>query len=767
MDKIVPDIRLLGGGKGKKNEISGGKAQMPVSRFDILMGLIKEHAAAGRPVIPIQLTVHDKKDNPNEKDKTIAPSLRSWKEYQTRAPTMDEINSWDRPGFGLNGIAMVTGRVSGVFVVDGDCPEALDWMRENAPDTPIKAKTLKGQHWYYQTPAEGYIKSGSNVLNSNPRGVDVRGEGGMIMLPPSVRDYEAGVYYEWLDGSEKPSEEMWASLPVWDGPVGVVESREACLDKGPRKPEDEDGDLVIREHEGRNTALTSRVGLWISRRYRKSAVLEAAREWSARHCDPPLEEKEVATIVASIWSAHYSKHQTKSASAEGITVIFTTPPPPRQSVVSEYDPVPELVLSPGGILREFMDYVDQSSVASIPLFSLGAGLALLGTLVGGKVATQTGLKTNFYVIALAPSGEGKNAALAALHQIFSARGAGKAVRELKGPTNLASDAALFASLLAKPVQLMIFDELGDLMNAINRPRGSFVTGVTKALKELFSCPDTGYEKVYADAARNISIGWHNLSFYGTGVPDNFWDSLTLYDVQDGFLSRNLILQYSTKEGPEIRPDTIVEVPEGLAQKLSRLAKIPYRGKVAPLSAKAPEASRVTKTMDAAEMSEAMQREFAATARSRRDDEDKIYTLYNRAPEYAEKIALIHAVSRAEGIPEVVGAESVEFACALVRHYVSRLVAAAKREVGYHPSDKLRRKVLSLVTQNGYVTVKTVYQNIKSCDSRQAEDALRILANQNLIVKGVYNGNIQYRRIDQEKAAEPGSEVHENGGPEVA
>ena len=83
--------------------------------------------------------------------------------------------------------------------------------------------------------------------------------------------------------------------------------------------------------------------------------------------------------------------------------------------------IPAELTNPGGLLQEIIDFTQDSSAASFPLFSCGAAICLLGTLVGQKVMTETGLRTNFYVFALADSGTGKDAPLSSIKKILDRR----------------------------------------------------------------------------------------------------------------------------------------------------------------------------------------------------------------------------------------------------------------------------------------------------------------------------------------------------------
>ena len=705
-----------------------------------LLSVLKEHVRNGRSVIPSRVIPAKKKGGKDDKK----PAIGEWQPYQTRLPTEAEIKAWEEgKTFPMNAIAMVTGGLSGYWVADADGPEALEYLEKNAPSTPLKALTLQGEHWYFKTPPAGHIKTDVKVLFLD---LDVRGDGGLITLPPSVRRFDEGIYYRWKGFPGEPGQEVWESVPVWEGPPGTHQEGPWKADDSPAEPEDADGDAIIFEGEGRNSTLTSRVGGWVGRRFRKTAVMKAALDWDLKHCVPPLGQKEVRTIVESIWGIHYKQHGAPVKKNGDSIFIFSGPPPEgEENAKTASDEVPEKLLRPGGVLQSFMEYVEASSVLHIPLFALGAGLALIGTVMGGKVATETGLKTNFYVITLADSGEGKGAALGALKRVLNSH---KDTKHFLGSSHLASDAALYSAVSETPVQLMLFDELGDFMNLINRRQGSSVSGVPKALKELFTCTDDGYVKSYANSERKLNIVWHNLSFFGTGVPSTFWNSLTVQDFEDGFLARNLILQHRSAAMPEPRDRVQKAVPFELTERLSNLAKTEAQTFPCPWRLALPEPWVIPKSPEAGALIKEAGDRFRKTAFASRDDPDKVFTLFNRALEYIEKTALVMAVNRTGALPERVEASDAEFAVSLMEHLLPKIITAARDNVSFSPQDKFRRQILKMIKNKGYVTVKDVYRNIRDCDSRQAEDALKILENQGRVTRGFYNNVIQYRAVTE-------------------
>src|SRR5262245_33229993 len=64
-----------------------------------------------------------------------------WGEFQRRRATGEELGVWFADP--IVNLAVVTGAVSGVVVVDADSPEALAWIRRRLPYTPWQTQTAK------------------------------------------------------------------------------------------------------------------------------------------------------------------------------------------------------------------------------------------------------------------------------------------------------------------------------------------------------------------------------------------------------------------------------------------------------------------------------------------------------------------------------------------------------------------------------------------------------------------------------------------------
>ncbi len=109
-----------------------------------------------------------------------------WKPFQTRLATCDEIKKWwdEYPN---HGVAIITGEVSGIIVLDLDCREAFDGIVEaqerfgfpEAHGHYIYAQTGgNGRHYIFKHPGFG-VRNHSGAGAIAP-GVEVKGSGAVL-----------------------------------------------------------------------------------------------------------------------------------------------------------------------------------------------------------------------------------------------------------------------------------------------------------------------------------------------------------------------------------------------------------------------------------------------------------------------------------------------------------------------------------------------------------------------------------------------------------
>lgn len=147
-------------------------------------------AARGWPVFPV--------------GRNKRPRLKRWPEVATTDPA--QIHSWWTREHAGAGVGVLCGGRSGIVVVDVDPRHdgeaglsALETRYGVLPRTLSARTGGGGRHLYFLQP-RGVLIRNKTALDGVP-GVDVRGDGGYVVAPPSL--HESGGRYEWIQENER------------------------------------------------------------------------------------------------------------------------------------------------------------------------------------------------------------------------------------------------------------------------------------------------------------------------------------------------------------------------------------------------------------------------------------------------------------------------------------------------------------------------------------------------------------------------------------
>jgi len=235
------------------------------------------YAARGWPVLPCR-SVGDGRN----KAKTPL-TAHGFKDASCDPPTVRRL-------FGATPDAIIgiaTGKASGFFVLDIDVKknaggeESLAELEKEHGVLPLTVATRSctgGRHLYFRYP-EGGIGSRTGIRP----GLDIRGDGGYIIAPPSVVD---GKSYEWI---HPPDTTPFADAPEWL--VLLIRTQKTMPDT------DLSGGEKITGN--RNATLFS-----IAFRLRKAGlgpdeIFDTISRTNRERCVPPLEPAEIEKIAKS------------------------------------------------------------------------------------------------------------------------------------------------------------------------------------------------------------------------------------------------------------------------------------------------------------------------------------------------------------------------------------------------------------------------------------------------------------------------------------
>lgn len=251
-----------------------------------LYGKAFEYAVRGYSIIPIR--------------RNKIPFIKSWKDYQKKAATEDQIESWWSLHPQAN-IGIITGKISGITVIDIDTapPSEETTPLEAFPETYTVKTPTGGYHLYYQY--DESIEQTANTFEQFPH-VDIRNDGGYVIAPPSKCDYTKNK--QRIAGTYK----VVKNLPLAPFPTKLFHAK-------PQKDPNKRAKGVLEKFkgmedgDGRNNALTKvtgRILRLLPANEREETGFQMALA-ANKQFKQPLPEREVKTIFKSILKREESK----------------------------------------------------------------------------------------------------------------------------------------------------------------------------------------------------------------------------------------------------------------------------------------------------------------------------------------------------------------------------------------------------------------------------------------------------------------------------
>lgn len=236
---------------------------------------------------------------PVKRDKL--PHLATWKEYQQRMATEQEIKSW-WARWPSAGIAVLTGKISDIVVIDADDAEGLKNVKSYLEVGTLTATTGRGgKHYYFDHPGIPV----PCTVRFLP-GTDSRGDGGYVVVPPSM--HRSGRRYRWVDLEAK-------TVPL---PPALLQ--EIQRSGQARKLDTKDWEADIPDGE-RDKELTRRAGRLLQTGMPAAECLSVMYVVNATHCKPPLGAKQVEKIVKSIAGREKAKQDATRPTTARFTVL--------------------------------------------------------------------------------------------------------------------------------------------------------------------------------------------------------------------------------------------------------------------------------------------------------------------------------------------------------------------------------------------------------------------------------------------------------------
>jgi putative DNA primase/helicase len=213
--------------------------------------------------------------------------------FKDATQDQDRIAAWWKRWKDAN-IGIPTGAASGLLVVDCDPrnggPADRSELIERCGPIPDTAEAITGgggRHLFFRY-------SGGAVPKALAPGIDLKGDGGYVVAPPSI--HASGNAYQWDGLAGAKALLNLAELPAW-----LLEYIEAARNGSRAGTKAAVGSEKIPKGK-RNDHLTSLGGTMRKRGMSREAIEAALLEENRRRCDPPLTDTEVRRVAGSIAS---------------------------------------------------------------------------------------------------------------------------------------------------------------------------------------------------------------------------------------------------------------------------------------------------------------------------------------------------------------------------------------------------------------------------------------------------------------------------------
>ena len=460
----------------------------------------------------------------------------------------------------------------GMVVVDVDPRNGGDYQLQDIeakhgkfPDTWDQLTGGGGRHLCYQVP------QGLKFAGKLAPGIDIKQAGGYIMVEPSL--HESGRTYDWeassspLDGISIETAPDWllamanrptitsvsramATYSVDEVAMADLRSALTCVDP-------DDRDTWVRMGHALKTIGDAGLDIWDqwSQRSPKYKASEIVYRWNG-FAPKDITYKTVFHIAQEHGWTNTAKLRSKTPEPSTIINVEHQAPKPAKDGAASYDvpDYPQYLLKPGGdqfnIVKAISEWILESAQKPQPTLALAAALSVVGTALGRKVASPTGLRTNFYMVGVAGTSAGKDHARKCVKVLFQAAG----LTDLLGGEELASGQAVLSRAAAHPVSLFQIDELGLMLKAVaSKGAGPHLAGIMTNLIKLFSSAGTIYNGTeYADQKNRerMDIAYPCIGLHGTTTPETLWPALGSQDVLSGYLNRLLIMFVPDRRVPK-------------------------------------------------------------------------------------------------------------------------------------------------------------------------------------------------------------------------
>jgi len=260
--------------------------------------------------------------------------------------------------------------------------------------------------------------------------------------------------------------------------------------------------------------------------------------------------------------AAWAETEKETEATGSITEVFcsTEAPEGKRAISEMLNSVEEI--APPGMLAIVRERIESQAWRSQPELNLMGAIALCSVLVGKRYRTTTGATSMLYLLNVAPTGAGKDIALAEPIRILKAAELGVLI----GPGSFTSYAAVETTLREKAPQYVAMDEFGQQLVEMkdNTQKAAQMRALFTAWTSSNSTmPVTQYSSGgKAPATRLEPIERPHITLLGNSTPEILFVVIGDKEMDEGFLNRCTV-SITDRVGDDLEP-VLCDVPQNIS-----------------------------------------------------------------------------------------------------------------------------------------------------------------------------------------------------------
>lgn len=414
--------------------------------------------------------------------------------------------------------------------------------------------------------------------------------------------------------------------------------------------------------------------------------------------------------------------------------------------------LPENLYKVPGIVGKIFDLSMATAPYPNKVVSLCAAISFVAHMAGRKFRDKRNNFTNLYMIALAPSGSGKDHPRKVNIELANQVGLGSTMGD-----SFASGAGLEDFMYLSPTSLFQVDEIDCLFNVVKgsgKSDNTMAESINEKLLKFYSESNSTYfmrkKAIQTNNNNDITpvqglIHYPSLNIMGTAVPDYFYESMSKRVLENGLIARCMIFE-STVRG---RRGNSLPIDKHVTDDLRNMLKVlkdiqnptDLLGKPKSFY-DVPETEEATELFNAyCDICDEKYLEFHKL------HEHSAMALTARLMEKVYKLAMIYAIS-SNPLEPLITVDAVEWAYHFAEHSTNMLLFRAGQFCYENTNDKLMKRILKILQDacGEPVAKRDIMRKVK-VTTKEFDVLVESLISAEKIAKVYYDNKACYQSLD--------------------